>query len=62
MTADEIKQQVGRLKRACKRNPLAISAATGAGLPEVLRALNRVIAAARSATPEHAKEAAGWQP
>src|SRR5207302_1963587 len=62
MTADEIKQQLGRLKRACKCIPLAISAATGAGVPEVLRALNRVIGVARSAAPEHAKEAAGWQP
>jgi GTPase len=62
MTADEIKQQIGRLKRACKRNPLAISAATGAGVPEVLRALNRVIGVARSAAPDRPEEAAGWQP
>ena len=62
MTPDEIKQQVGRLKRACKGTPLVVSAATGAGVPEVLRALDRVIAAARSTAPERPKEAAGWQP
>src|SRR5438552_2665611 len=62
MTPDQIKQQVGRLKRACKGTPLVVSAATAAGVPEVLRALDRVIAAARSAAPERPKEAAGWQP
>src|SRR6185437_11492185 len=32
LTADQLKQQVARLKRACKRSPLILSAATGAGV------------------------------
>src|SRR5207253_730492 len=39
MTPEEIKRQTARLKRAAKRTPLVVSAATGAGVPEVLRAL-----------------------
>src|SRR5450631_2381434 len=39
MSADEIKQQTGRLKRAAKTSPLVVSAASGQGVPEVLRAL-----------------------
>jgi GTP-binding protein len=62
MTPEEIKQQVARLKRACKRTPLVVSAATGGGVPEVLRALIAVIATARSTAPDRAKEAAAWQP
>jgi GTP-binding protein len=62
MTPDEIKQQTARLKRACKHTPLVVSAATGTGVPEVLRALNAVIASARSAAPDRPKELAGWQP
>jgi GTP-binding protein len=47
MTPDEIKQQLARLKRACKRAPLVLSAATGDGVPEVLRALIAFIDKAR---------------
>jgi GTP-binding protein len=62
MTPDEIKQQVARLKRACKHAPLVVSAATGTGVAEVLRALNSVIATARSTAPDRPKEMVGWQP
>ncbi|MEA2939003.1 MAG: GTPase [Alphaproteobacteria bacterium] len=47
MTPDDIKQQLARLKRACKRAPLVLSAATGDGVPEVLRALIGFIDKAR---------------
>ena len=62
MSADEIKQQVMRLKRAAKQAPLVISAATGEGVAEVLRALSKVIEAnRRSAAPASAADAA-WVP
>ena len=62
MSADEIKQQVTRLKRAAKQAPLIISAATGEGVADVLRALSKVIEAnRRSAAPASAADAA-WVP
>src|SRR6476469_5490959 len=39
LTAEEIKQQTGRLKRAAKKDVFVISAASGKGVREVLRAL-----------------------
>src|SRR5215470_8948892 len=61
LTPEALKQQVGRLKRAAGRAPLVVSAATGAGVPEVLRALIKVIDAARPDQPAKSPEAA-WQP
>jgi GTP-binding protein len=43
LTPEQLKQQTARLQRAAKKTPLVVSAATGAGVPEVLRALSRVI-------------------
>ena len=43
LTPEELKQQVARLKRAGKKTPLVISAATRQGVPEALRALLKVI-------------------
>ena len=40
---DELKKQKDRLKRATKKTPLLLSAATGQGVKEVLRALTEVI-------------------
>jgi GTP-binding protein len=63
LTPEQLKQQVARLKRAAKKTPLIVSAATGDGVPEVLRALAKVIDAARSANAEPARdEAPVWQP
>jgi GTP-binding protein len=62
LTPEQLKQQTARLKRAAKRTPLVISAATGTGVPEVLRALVKVIGEARTAAPDRPKEAAAWQP
>ena len=63
MTADEIKRQAARLKRAAKATPLIVSAATGAGMPQVLRALIEVIARARgSADAPPGLRMPAWQP
>jgi GTP-binding protein len=61
LTPEVLKQQVARLKRAAGRTPLVVSAATGAGVPEVLRALIKVIDDARPADQKLAGEQA-WQP
>jgi len=63
MTPKEIKQQVARLKRAANKAPLIVSAATGAGVPEVLRALAKAIDKAQSGGDKPARAAApAWQP
>jgi GTPase len=63
LSADEIKRQVARLKRAAKKSPLVVSAATGAGVPAVLRTLMEAIDGARATTEPraHARTPA-WQP
>ena len=43
VTPDELKKQKDRLKRAAKKTPLLVSAATGEGVPEALKALVEVI-------------------
>jgi GTP-binding protein len=63
LTADEIKRQVARLKRAAKVSPLVVSAATGEGVPEVLRALLAIIDVAReTADPRAGVREPAWQP
>jgi GTPase len=58
---DVLKEQVKRLKRAAKKAPLLVSGATGAGVPEVLRALVAVIGEAPvSAKAQSVSEAAPW--
>jgi GTP-binding protein len=61
LTPENVKKQSARLERAAGKPPLIMSAATGAGLPEVLRALKTVIRGARSAQPLE-REAAAWRP
>ena len=61
LTAEEIKQQTGRLKRAAKKDVFVISAASGKGVREVLRALLAVIEDARGKSEPKAEHAA-WQP
>jgi GTP-binding protein len=46
LTPEDLKQQKARLQRAAKQTPLVLSAATGKGVPEALRALRHVIDAA----------------
>jgi GTP-binding protein len=63
LSAEEIKRQVARLKRATKTSPLVISAATGAGVPEALRALLAIIDQARAAAdPGAGLREPAWQP
>ena len=62
LTPEQLKQQTARLKRAAKRAPLVISAATGAGVPEAMRALLVVIDEARHANARAGAPAAAWQP
>jgi GTP-binding protein len=62
LSADEAKQQMARLKRAAKKPPLLISAVSGAGVPDVLRALLKVIDQTRRSTVESAETAAAWRP
>jgi len=59
--AETLKQQALRLKRAAKRTPLRLSAATNTGLTEALRAILKEIDAANaeSAPPKQAVE---WAP
>jgi GTP-binding protein len=60
LSADDIKQQTARLKRAAKKTPLVMSAVSGQGVPEVLRALMKVIEAARQGSDEPAALDAAW--
>jgi GTP-binding protein len=57
-----LKEQVARLKRAAKRAPLVLSAASGQGVPEALRALLAVIEQARTAEADIAAPAPDWRP
>ena len=43
MSAADIKQQAARLQRAAKKPPLVVSAVSGQGVKEVLRAVLKVI-------------------
>ncbi len=62
LTPEQLKQQTARLKRAAKKTPLVISAVSGAGVPDALRALIKVIGETRTKTdPSRASEPA-WQP
>ena len=57
LDADARRKRLAALKRACGRSPIALSAATGEGVQEVLRALAAVIAEARAAeTPDKPDE------
>ena len=62
LSAAEAKQQMARLKRAAKKPPLLISAVSGAGVPDVLRALLKVIDQTRRGTVKSAETAAAWRP
>jgi len=60
MDADDVKRQIARLKRAAKKEPLAISAVSGDGVAVVLRALLKIIDQAKSADLEQ-NAAMAWQ-
>ena len=60
--AATIKEQAARIKRAARKPPLVISAVSGQGVPEVLRALIAVIEKARDAAVEKRAASAAWHP
>ena len=62
LSADDTKQQLARLKRAAKKQPLVVSAVSGGGVAEVLRALYRVIEKARPTAAEASTTTSAWQP
>ena len=59
LTPEQLKQQLARLKRAAKKTPLVLSAATRAGVTEVLRALYAEIGKANAVS---AAPAEAWHP
>ncbi len=61
LTPAQLSEQTARLKRAAKKTPLVVSAATGAGVPAVLRALRRAIDATPHEQPLPAP-AEAWPP
>jgi GTP-binding protein len=63
MTPEAIKEQATRLKRACKKTPLLLSAHSKKGVPEALRALADVAGKARDrSTARPRSRTAAWQP
>ncbi len=62
MSAADIKQQVTSLKRAAKQTPLVVSAVSGDGVTEVLRALLKVIDKARRAAAAPSTADTAWHP
>jgi GTP-binding protein len=63
MTPEAIKEQATRLKRACKKTPLLLSAHSRKGVPEALRALAELAGTARENKAKKARTAApAWQP
>ncbi len=63
LTPQEVKQRVTQLERAAGKRPLVLSAVTGAGVTEVLRALRAMITGPPSAAAAGKENAAApWQP
>jgi GTP-binding protein len=59
---DELKKKARALKEAAGFAPLIVSAVTGEGVPEVLRALAHQIEAVRTEDRARPVRAAGWRP
>ena len=62
MTPEQLKEQTARLKRAAGKTPHVVSAASGAGVPEVLRALLKIVGKVQSNEAKASKPAPAWQP
>jgi GTPase len=62
MSADDVKQQVARLKRAAKKPPLVVSAVSGEGVKEILRTLLKIIEEARRESGAPRTPRAAWHP
>jgi len=61
LTPEALKEQLARLKRAAKKTPLVLSAATRQGVPEVLRALRKVIDDVDRAEDAQKADAPAWR-
>jgi GTP-binding protein len=62
LSADAIKQQAARLKRVAKKAPLVLSAVNREGVADALRALLKVIEAARRSVAGPAAASTVWHP
>jgi len=62
LTPEQLKQQTARLERVARKTPLVISAVSGDGVPEVLRALIKVIDETRPETERSGTSEPAWQP
>ena len=63
VTPEMLKDQKARLKRAAKREPLILSAASGQGVDTVLRAVRMIIDEARLSGPDADREdQEAWHP
>jgi GTP-binding protein len=62
MSAETIKEQLAQIKRAAGKTPFVISAVSGEGVREVLRALFKVIEQARQSGTEPVAADAVWHP
>jgi GTPase len=62
LTPAQLKTQVARLKRAAKTTPLVLSAHSGEGVTEALRALRSIIDREQSDQSERLAEAPAWHP
>jgi GTP-binding protein len=62
LTRKQIEEQVARIKRAAKQAPLVLSAVSGQGVEDVMRALWRVIDKTRHDTSTESTAGAAWQP
>ena len=62
VTPEHLKEQKARLKRAAKKEPLLISAASNQGITEALRALASVIGESRAEESEALIEDEAWHP
>jgi len=61
LTPEAIKAQTAKLKKACKKTPVLLSSASRQGVPDVLRALLKVIDAARESADDAETKQAAWQ-
>jgi GTP-binding protein len=62
LTPDAIKAQTAKLKKACKKAPMLMSSASRQGVPEVLRALWKVIASDRVDANAPGVQEEAWHP
>jgi GTPase len=62
LTPEELSEQVARLERAARNVPLVISAVTGAGVPEALRALAKAIIDEAPSSRHSRASAPAWEP